>query len=103
MSKYTKHVFFCTNQAADNKPCCTNSGSRSKQKYAKERLKALGLHGPGKVRINRAGCLRLCEKGPVLVIYPEGTWYRYVDQKDIDEIVDKHILEGKVVERLIVI
>ena len=68
--------------------------------YAKARIKALGLSGPGKVRVNTAGCLDRCTEGPVLVIYPEGTWYTYVDKEDIDAIIDEHLLAGRVVERL---
>jgi (2Fe-2S) ferredoxin len=52
------------------------------------------------VRINAAGCLDRCEQGPVLVIYPEAVWYTYVDQEDIDEIIDQHLVNGRVVERL---
>jgi (2Fe-2S) ferredoxin len=54
------------------------------------------------VRINKAGCLDRCTEGPVLVVYPEGTWYRYVDTSDIDEIIDEHILAGRPVARLMV-
>jgi (2Fe-2S) ferredoxin len=68
--------------------------------YAKDRVKALGPTVPGKVRINAAGCLDRCEKGPVLVIYPEAVWYTYVDKEDIDEIIDQHLVKGCVVERL---
>jgi (2Fe-2S) ferredoxin len=52
------------------------------------------------VRINKAGCLDRCDEGPVMVIYPEAVWYTYVDEHDIDEIVDSHLIQGKVVERL---
>jgi (2Fe-2S) ferredoxin len=58
------------------------------------------MNGPGKIRINKAGCLDRCEEGPVLVVYPEGIWYTYIDQEDIDEIVDSHLIAGKPVERL---
>ena len=68
--------------------------------YAKDKVKALKLSGEGKVRINQAGCLDRCELGPVLVIYPEETWYTYVDESDIDEIVEEHLVHGRVVERL---
>lgn len=71
------------------------------QAYAKERVKKLGISGPGKVRINKAGCLDRCTEGPCLVIYPEGVWYTYVDQRDIDEIIDLHLVGGKIVERLL--
>ncbi|KAF1013130.1 MAG: Ferredoxin, 2Fe-2S [Burkholderia gladioli] len=60
----------------------------------------MGLAGTGKVRINNAGCLGCCEEGPVIVVYPEGTWYTYVDKQDIDEIVESHLRDGQVVERL---
>jgi len=56
----------------------------------------------GKVRINSAGCLDRCAQGPVIVVYPEAVWYTYVDQEDIDEIVESHLAQGKVVERLLI-
>jgi (2Fe-2S) ferredoxin len=68
--------------------------------YAKDKVKALGAAVPGKVRINSAGCLDRCEEGPVMVIYPEAVWYTYVDQEDIDEIIDQHLVHGHVVDRL---
>lgn len=70
------------------------------REYAKDRVKALKLSGEGKVRINTAGCLDRCEKGPVLVIYPEAVWYTYIDQDDVDEIITEHLQNGRVVERL---
>jgi len=70
------------------------------QAYAKQRVKQLGISGVGKVRVNKAGCLDRCEQGPCLVIYPEAIWYTYVDQRDIDEIIDQHLVGGKIVERL---
>ena len=68
--------------------------------YAKARVKALKLSGAGKVRINNAGCLDRCDEGPVMVVYPEGVWYTYIDREDIDEIISEHIENGRVVERL---
>ena len=68
--------------------------------YAKARVKELGLAGKGQLRINQAGCLDRCEEGPVLVVYPEGVWYTYVDQDDVDEIIDQHLVNGVIVERL---
>ena len=62
--------------------------------------KRQGINGQGKVRINQAGCMDRCEEGPLLVIYPEATWYTYVDTSDIDEIIDTHLVGGKIVERL---
>ena len=61
----------------------------------------LGLAGPGGVRVNKAGCLDRCAGGPILVIYPQETWYTYVDASDIDEIVERHLKKGEIVERLL--
>ena len=65
-------------------------------------VKAAGLSGPGKVRVNKAGCLDRCAAGPVAVVYPEAVWYSYVDNHDIDEIVESHLKNGRVVQRLLV-
>jgi (2Fe-2S) ferredoxin len=70
--------------------------------YLKKLVKEQGLSGPGGVRINTAGCLDRCDKGPVLVVYPEDTWYTYVDTEDLDEIMERHLKQGKIVERLLV-
>jgi (2Fe-2S) ferredoxin len=99
-SYYRYHVFFCTNVRDDGRPCCAHRDAQAMRDYAKERVKALGLAGKGKVRINNAGCLDRCNEGPVVVVYPEGTWYTYVDKDDIDEIIDRHLKDGQVVERL---
>lgn len=100
MSYFKHHVFFCTNQRAPGETCCNARGASDMRGYAKDRLKALGLAGKGQVRINAAGCLDRCEEGPVLVVYPEEVWYTYIDKEDIDEIIDAHLIGGKVVERL---
>ncbi len=68
--------------------------------YAKARVKELGLAGKGKIRVNQAGCMDRCEEGPVVVVYPEGVWYTYVDQHDVDEIIDEHLVNGRIVQRL---
>jgi (2Fe-2S) ferredoxin len=101
-SFYRHHVFFCLNQREPgDRPSCANCGAQRMQEHAKQRIKSLGLAGEGKVRINKAGCLDRCELGPVLVVYPEGTWYTYIDEADIDEIIDSHLVGGKIVERLL--
>jgi len=100
MSFYQHHVFFCRNQREGGKACCNDYGASDIRDYAKSRVKELGLSGNGKVRINMAGCLDRCELGPVLVVYPEETWYTYVDREDIDEIISEHLQHGRTVERL---
>lgn len=101
MSFYAKHVFFCCNQRdGADRPSCNAKGASRLRDYAKGRIKALGLAGEGKIRINQAGCLDRCKEGPVIVVYPEAVWYSYVDRHDIDEIIDEHLVNGRVVERL---
>jgi (2Fe-2S) ferredoxin len=100
VSYYKRHVFFCCNQREAPEKCCAEFGATEMQKYAKDRVKALGLNGEGKVRMNKSGCLDRCEEGPVLVVYPEAVWYTYVDRTDIDEIIDRHVVNGEIVERL---
>jgi len=100
MPFYRRHVFFCVNQREPGETCCANFGSQQMRDYAKQKIKDLGLHGEGDIRINMAGCLGRCEQGPVIVVYPEEVWYTYVDEEDIDEIIEEHLLNGRVVERL---
>jgi (2Fe-2S) ferredoxin len=100
MSYYRHHVFFCCNQRAAGEACCNNHGSQQMRDYAKQRVKELDLSGPGKVRVNQAGCLDRCEEGPVIVVYPEEVWYTYVDRADVDEIIEEHLRHGRIVQRL---
>ncbi len=101
MSQYFEHhVFFCCNKRAAPDACCENHGASELQAYAKDRIRELGLAGQGSIRINKAGCLGRCDDGPVLVVYPEGVWYTFVDREDIDEIITEHLQHGRVVERL---
>ncbi|MBS1191961.1 MAG: fdx [Rhodocyclaceae bacterium] len=100
MSYFKHHVFFCCNQRGPGETCCNNQGATEMQTYAKDRISELKLKGPGKVRINKAGCLDRCDQGPVLVVYPEAVWYTYVDKEDIEEIIQEHLVNGRIVERL---
>ena len=70
--------------------------------YMKTRVKELGPKVQGNVRVNTAGCLNRCDLGPVIVIYPEATWYTYIDKADIDEIIESHLVKGERVKRLMV-
>ncbi|MDH4172738.1 MAG: (2Fe-2S) ferredoxin domain-containing protein [Betaproteobacteria bacterium] len=102
MSYYERHVFFCCNQrdASDARGCCNGKGASALRDYAKDRVKALGMAGEGKVRINQAGCLDRCAEGPCAVVYPDAVWYTYVDRGDIDELIEEHLRHGRIVERL---
>ena len=98
---YARHIFFCLNQRDNGENACAQHGAQAGFDHCKQRAKTEGLAGPGGVRVNKAGCLDRCAGGPVAVVYPEGVWYTYVDAQDIDEIVDSHLKQGKVVDRLV--
>jgi (2Fe-2S) ferredoxin len=103
MTTYFKHhVFFCLNQRENGEDCCMNKGAEAAFDYMKSKVKQLKLNGEDKVRVNRSGCLDRCGLGPVMVVYPEAVWYTFVDNEDVDEIIESHIINGKVVERLVV-
>ena len=99
---FEHHVFFCLNQRPNGEACCMDKGAEAAFDHMKKRVKKLGLSGEGKVRINRAGCLDRCAQGPLLVVYPQAIWYTFIDNEDIDEIIESHLVNGKVVERLVV-
>ena len=98
---YQRHIFFCLNERTNGENCCAHHGAQQAFDRCKMLVKQQGLMGPGKVRVNKAGCLDRCAGGPVAVVYPEAVWYTFVDQADIDEIVQSHLQNGQVVERLL--
>ena len=98
---YQRHIFFCLNERSSGEACCAGHGARAAFDRCKAQVKAAGLAGPGQVRVNKAGCLDRCAAGPVAVVYPEAVWYTYLDDSDIDEIVESHLKNGKVVQRLL--
>ena len=97
---YDKHVFVCLNERAPGHPrgCCKEKGAVQLRAYMKQQALEAGLDG---VRINQALCLDRCELGPNMVIYPEGTWYRFENEADIDEIIHTHLIQDERVDRLI--
>lgn len=97
---FEAHVFVCTNRRPDGhkRGSCAASGSEKLRDYMKARSKELGLEG--RVRINAAGCLDRCELGPTMVIYPEGVWYTFASNDDVEEILQTHLIGGGKVERL---
>lgn len=99
---FARHIFFCLNERKNGEESCAQHRAQEGFDRCKSQVKEAGLSGPGQVRVNKAGCLDRCAAGPVAVVYPEGVWYTYVDTADIDEIVESHLKNGAVVERLLV-
>lgn len=89
------------NERSNGEDCCARHDAQAAFDRCKAQVKAAGLAGAGQVRVNKAGCLDRCAAGPVAVVYPEAVWYSYVDSSDIDEIVESHLKNGQVVQRLL--
>ncbi|NEX21291.1 (2Fe-2S) ferredoxin domain-containing protein [Thiorhodococcus mannitoliphagus] len=100
MAYYRYHVFLCTNLRDNGRQCCALSGASAARDFLKARAKELGLSGSGGIRVNAAGCLGRCAEGPTLVVYPDGVWYSYVDNEDLEEILQEHLIKGRAVGRL---
>ncbi len=101
MSYYQQHIFLCINARDNNRDCCAKRGSKHLLDYLKTKLKLLDEKKEKKIRVSSAGCLGRCKLGPVLVIYPEGIWYHCQTQEDIDEIIEKQIINKQQVTRLL--
>lgn len=99
MPKFKKHIFICMNRREAGHPrgSCDPSGEGQLQQQFKAKL---ALRGIELVRANKSGCLDQCELGPTVVVYPEAVWYGGVQPRDVDEIIESHILGGRPVERL---
>jgi (2Fe-2S) ferredoxin len=101
MAKFQKHIFICVNERApdDPKGCCAARGGKDVAAAFKKKLYDRGLKRI--VRANKALCLDQCALGVTVVVYPEATWYGHVTVDDVDEIIDRHIVGGTPVERLV--
>src|SRR3954452_21628414 len=101
MPSLQRHVFVCINErAADNpKGCCKLRGGIDVRDTLKAELSSRGLSKI--IRANNAGCLDQCEHGVTVVVYPEQVWYGHVTEADIPEIVEKHLVGGEIVTRLL--
>jgi (2Fe-2S) ferredoxin/SAM-dependent methyltransferase len=99
MEPFSFHLFVCTQQKPEGAPACAAAGSYSILQALDHELQARGL--AGSTQITTCGCLGLCDEGPMVVVYPEGTWYRRVKPEDASEIVDSHLRAAKPVSRLV--
>ena len=102
MARFQRHLFVCTNERTPDDPRGSSSarGSAAVAAALKEKAHACGLKRI--VRVNKAGCLDQCAKGVTIVVYPEGIWYGGVRLADVDEIVERHLVRGEPVTRLVI-
>ncbi len=98
LEKVERHIFLCA-QPTEAK-CCDPAAGAESWDFLKRRLKELGLGGAGEkvVLRTKADCLRVCMKGPVAVVYPEGVWYHSCTPEVLERIIQRHLIGGEVVE-----